>query len=246
MSEFAVIIPAAGASSRFSGFRKKKPFVDLKGRAIWLRTVEHFVNRDDVTEVVLVLAEEDLNDFREQFRPNLAFMDILIAKGGASRAESVRNGMRALTKPSDFIAVHDAARPLLTKTWISQIFEAARQKHAVIPGVPVSSTVKKVNAEGAITGTVDRNQLMLAQTPQVFRRRILEQAYQAAPDPSVFTDESSLVEASGQTVFVHAGWPMNIKITTPQDFELAEAFIGALPVEGGLPDLRPFGHERFR
>ena len=79
MSKFAVIIPAAGDSSRFRGFRRKKPFVDLKGRAIWLRTVDHFINREDVSEVVLVLAKDDLEEFRERFRPNLAFMNILVA-----------------------------------------------------------------------------------------------------------------------------------------------------------------------
>ncbi len=245
MSKFAVIIPAAGDSSRFQGFRRKKPFVDLKGRAIWLRTVEHFVNRDDVSEVVLVLARDDMEEFRERFRPNLAFMNIVIAEGGASRAESVQNGIASLSEPADYIAVHDAARPLLTKAWISDLFEAAIQKQAVIPGVPVSSTVKKVDDAGMIQDTIDRTHLILAQTPQVFRRDILENAYQQASAPAQFTDEASLVEASGQPVFVYEGWPANIKITTKQDFELAEALLESLPTDASLPGLHPFSEDRF-
>lgn len=234
MTKFAVIIPAAGDSSRFQGFLHKKPFVDLKGRAIWLRTVEHFVHRDDVSEVVLVLAKDDFSEFRERFGPNLTFLPVVIAEGGASRAESVQNGMARLSEPCDFIAVHDAARPLLTKQWVTDLFSAAQQKNAIIPAVPVSSTVKSVSDDGQIQKTVDRSSLMLAQTPQVFRRDILEAAYAAATDPAAFTDEASLVEASGVPVFVHNGWLMNIKITTKEDFHLAETFLPALPSGDGL------------
>ena len=232
--DFAVIIPAAGDSSRFQGFQQKKPFVELKGRAIWLRTAEHFLNRDDVSEVVLVLAKADVEEFRERFRPNLAFMNIVIAEGGATRAESVQNGMAALTKPAKYIAVHDAARPLLTKAWITELFAAAIEHSAVIPGVPVSSTVKSVDKQRQIQSTVDRTHLVLAQTPQVFAREILVDAYASVNDPSKFTDEASILEATGQSVFVHEGWPMNIKITTKQDFEMAEVLLDALPKDGGL------------
>ena len=200
--KFGVIIPAAGASSRFQGFPKKKPFVELEGRAIWLRTVDHFVNRPDVSEVVVVIAADDMEAFREKFRPNLAFLNLTITEGGANRAESVGNGIKALTQTCDYIAVHDAARPLLTKSWINDIFAAAIEHKAVIPGVRVSSTVKSVDSELKITGTVDRSSLMLAQTPQIFAREILESAYATADDISAFTDEASMVEASGTPVFV--------------------------------------------
>ncbi len=233
MNKFAVIIPAAGMSTRFQGFEQKKPFVELKGRAIWLRTVEHFVNRDDVSEVVLVLSKDDQAEFRERFAANLTFLPIKIADGGASRAESVRNGLAVLSEPCDFVAVHDAARPLLTKHWLTDLFATAAERDAVIPAVPVSSTVKSVDNEGRIQKTVDRSSLMLAQTPQVFRRDVLDAAYVATEDASTFTDEASLVEASGVPVYIHQGWPMNIKITTKEDFEIAEAMLAALPTDGG-------------
>lgn len=246
MSKFAVIIPAAGDSSRFKGFRHKKPFVDLKGRAIWLRTVEHFVNRDDVSEVVLVLAEDDVEDFKLRFAANLLFLPVKLAAGGATRAESVQNGIGQLSEPCDFIAVHDAARPLLTKQWITELFAAAEERQAVIPAVPVSSTVKSVDEHGQIKNTVDRTSLVLAQTPQVFRKDILQSAYTNTDDAAAFTDEASLVESCGVAVFVHPGWSMNIKITTKDDFQLAETLIGALPAGGGLEGLSPLDDERFR
>ena len=231
MSQFSVIIPAAGSSTRFEGFQQKKPFVDLQGRPVWLRTVDHFVNRNDVAEVVLVLAESDIESFRERFRADLMLLDLQIVKGGTTRAHSVLNGLNALTKPSDYVAVHDAARPLLTKKWITELFAAASEKQAVIPGTAVSSTVKKTDASGAIVQTVDRSQLFLAQTPQVFRRTLLQEAYAAAQDYASFTDEASIVEAYDHPVHVHPGWPMNIKITTREDFHLAEVLLPALPAD---------------
>ena len=93
MAKFAVILPAAGKSSRFSAKNKKKPFMDLKGRAIWLRAAEHFVNRDDVVQTLIVIAPEDLDAFKEKFAPNLAFMNIEIVTGGAERFDSVRNAL---------------------------------------------------------------------------------------------------------------------------------------------------------
>ena len=237
MSNVAVILPAAGQSSRFQGFRHKKPFVELKGRPVWLRSVEHFVNRPDVSEVVLVLAPDDLAEFRVRFQPNLTFLNITLCEGGSSRARSVLNGLKALTKPAEFVAVHDAARPLLTVQWVNEIFAAAQQFGAVIPGVPVSSTVKETDNQRRITRTVDRSRLILAQTPQVFRRTLLENAYTVTENPDAFTDEGSLVEASGHPVFVHEGWPMNIKLTTAEDFRWAEALLDLLPTNNPLASL---------
>ena len=238
-----MIIPAAGDSSRFKGFRQKKPFVELKGRPIWLRTVEHFINRDDVTEVVLVLAKSDIEEFMERFEQDLEYKNLIITPGGESRAESVLRGINSLKKPADYLAVHDAARPLLTRTWVSEIFAAAIEKQAVIPGIPVTSTVKSIANDGRIEATIDRTPLRLAQTPQVFRRTLLENAYRDVVDSSTYTDEASLVEASGHPVFVHEGWPMNIKITTPDDFKIAEALLDVLPKDDFFKPLHPFADD---
>ncbi|MCR9200898.1 MAG: 2-C-methyl-D-erythritol 4-phosphate cytidylyltransferase [Planctomycetaceae bacterium] len=242
--KFAVIIPAAGASRRYGG-AQKKTFEELDGRAVWLRTVEHFVHRDDVSEVVLVLAAEDIAEFRQRFAANLTFLDLTITAGGTTRAESVQNGLSALTTEAAYVAVHDAARPLLTKDWVTDVFQAAVDRQAVIPAIAVNSTVKRVADDGRIEVTVDRSPLRLAQTPQVFARELLQHAYETVADPAACTDEASLVEASGHSVFVCPGWPMNIKITTLDDMKLAELFLHELPASRGLEDLDAFSDGRF-
>ena len=224
-SDIAVILPADGQSSRFQGFAHKKPFVELRGLPVWRRTAEHFVGRRDVAEVVLVLSAEDLPQFRQRFPSAADMPKLAVCVGGASRAESVRNGLAALKTGTEFVAVHDAARPILTASWLDALFAAARQKEAVIPGIPVSSTVKETATDGRIVRTIDRSRLVLAQTPQVFRRTLLEDAYAAFADASAFTDEAALVEAGGCQVYVHPGLPMNIKITTADDYFMAEAFL---------------------
>ena len=243
MSQFAVILPAAGQSTRFRGFQRKKPFVELKGRPVWVRTAEHFLNRPDVCQTILVIAPEDLEWFRETFKANLAFMDITVVTGGTSRAESVRNGISAITTPADFIAVHDAARPLLTAKWIDQIFAAAETHQAAIPGLKISSTVKRVGNDSLINATVDRTGLVQAQTPQVFSAALLRNAMASCRNLAAATDEASLVESLAQPVKVIDGWPMNIKITTNEDFRLAELFLNALPKSGGLGGLHPFADD---
>src|ERR1700730_18371931 len=109
---FAVVFPAAGSSSRFRD-KEKKPFTNLDGRAVWLRSVEQFITRSDVAQCIIVVSPEDQETFRARFGANLAFMNVQIANGGAERFESVANAL-ALVKPeADFVAVHDAARPCL-------------------------------------------------------------------------------------------------------------------------------------
>ena len=243
MSQFAVILPAAGQSSRFSGFQRKKPFVELKGRPVWVRTAEHFLHRPDVSQTILVVAPEDLEWFHDTFKANLAFMDITVAAGGTSRGESVRNGISAIVKSVDFIAVHDAARPLLTAKWVDQIFDAARKHQAAIPGLKISSTVKRVSSDAIISATVDRTGLVQAQTPQVFAAGLLQKAFASCRNLAIVTDEASLVEAISQPVRVIDGWPMNIKITTNEDFRLAELFLDSLQKSGGLGGRSPFSED---
>jgi 2-C-methyl-D-erythritol 4-phosphate cytidylyltransferase len=241
MSRVAVVLPAAGKSSRFVGFQRRKPFVELKGRPVWIRTAEHFLNRSDVVQTVLVVDPDELDWFRETFRANLAFLDITVVAGGNTRMESVRNGVRGITGDAQMIAVHDAARPLLTAKWIDEVFAAASQHGAAIPGLAVSSTVKRLSESRTICETVDRNRLVLAQTPQVFHRTILEQALRLGDVAA--TDEACLVERLGVPVHVVEGWPMNIKITTAEDFRLAELFLTALAGTASARPLHPFADE---
>lgn len=242
----AVIVPAAGRSSRFgqgSMFDHpaagKKPFVDLKGRPVWLRSVEHFVNRADVVQTLVVVSPEDLDWFREKFRPHLAFLAVELVPGGAERADSVLNALERVRDDADFVAVHDAARPLLCREWIDRVFQAAEKTGAAIPGVPVASTLKRVDSQGRIEETVPRESLWEAQTPQVFRRELLQQAYAERQGPAA-TDEASLVEAIGHPVQVVEISPMNFKITRADDLRMASAVLDVLPGPQSTRPLHPF------
>ena len=243
MSKFAVILPAAGKSSRFSK-QRKKVFVELKGRPVWVRTAEQFVNREDVVQTIVVISPEDLEWFKDKYRPNLAFMDIEIVAGGAERADSVQNGLARVRADVDFVAVHDAARPLIVKEWIDQVFRAAEQFDAAILATPVTSTLKRVDNNQSIEETVSRANLWAAQTPQVFRRQLLLDAFAQRGNYQP-TDEAELVEQMGRTVKIVTGSPLNIKITTPDDFRIAEHLLDALPKEKLPGFFHPFADERL-
>ena len=238
MAKYAVILPAAGQSSRFKG-NKKKTFTDLKGRAVWLRAAEPFLNRPDVVQTIIVVAPDDMEWFKEKFRPNLAFSDVEIAAGGNSRAESVRNALAVVKSEADFVAIHDAARPLLATEWIDGVFAAAEKHGAAILGVPITSTIKKVESDKTIAATVPRDHLWAAQTPQVFKKSLLLDAYEH-PTANAATDEASLMENVGQPVHMVEGSPINIKITTNADFGMAMHLLNAVPKDTGPLNLHPF------
>lgn len=242
MAKFAVILPAAGNSTRFQHQNRKKVFVDLQGRPVWVRSVEHFVNRDDVVQTLLTIAPEDLEWFREKFRPNLAFLNVEIVPGGKERADSVQQALAKVREDVDFVGVHDAARPLLVKDWVNQVFAAAELHGAALLASPVTSTLKKVDDKQRVLQTVDRTQLWAAQTPQVFRRDLLLEAYQKRGVLNA-TDEAQLVEQLGHPVHVVPGSPLNLKITTLDDFRMAEVLLDVLPKEKGLGALHPFADE---
>lgn len=248
MSKFAVILPAAGKSLRFTNaisHRRKKVFVDLKGRPVWVRTAEQFTNRPDVVQTILVVAPDDLEWFKDKFRPNLAFMDIEVVTGGAERADSVMNGLAKVRADVDYVAVHDAARPMIVKQWIDKVFQAAEQHGAAILATPVSSTLKRVKGDDLIDETVSRSNLWAAQTPQVFRRELLLDAY-ARRGKLNATDEAQLVEQIGQPVKIVPGSELNLKITNQEDIRIAEHLLDALPKEKLPGFLHPFGDEQVR
>ncbi|MCH2212986.1 MAG: 2-C-methyl-D-erythritol 4-phosphate cytidylyltransferase [Fuerstiella sp.] len=224
MADFAVILPAAGNSSRFRGFDHKKPFVSLDGLPVWKRTVQAFARRQDVKQILLILPGSDLAGFTRQFGDGLSGVELI--SGGVSRSESVLNGLQAVRESCEFVAVHDVARPLIRSAVIDAVFAATVKTGAAIPGVPVTSTVKRVSEASCVESTVDRSNLVLAQTPQGFSRGLLLEAFrQVGEKLQEFTDESSIVESLGHPVTVTDGAWDNIKITTAADFQLAQRIL---------------------
>jgi 2-C-methyl-D-erythritol 4-phosphate cytidylyltransferase len=221
---------------------EKKPFVSLDGRPVWQRAAEAFWARTDVSKVYLVIAPEDRDDFRARFGHLLAFNgNVQIVEGGAERFESVANALARVPEDVPLVAVHDAVRPLVSTAIIDAVVRAAEEHGAAMPAVPVADTLKQVDAStNRITGTIPRANVWQAQTPQVFRRDWLVEAYakRAALD-SPITDDSQLIETIGHSVVVVPGAATNFKITTKEDLELAEAILKARNTKSGSAPAAP-------
>ena len=219
MSKVAVIIPAAGAGQRFGG-KVKKPFALIDDRPIFIRSIELFISRDDVCQTILVVAPDDYEVVREKYAANLMFMDIKLVKGGNERFESVKLALDAVDEAAELVAVHDAVRPCVLGKWIDGVFDQARQTGAAILAAPLAGTIKRV-AGGVISETVARAGLYEAQTPQVFKKQLLIDAYAALPADARPTDDAAVVEATGHAVAIVEADRRNLKITTPGDMALA-------------------------
>lgn len=228
VAKFAVILPAAGQSSRFRDKSYKKVYAPLANKAVWLHSAERFLGRNDVVQTVLVIAPDDRADFMFKFSANIAILGIDVVDGGAERADSVAAALARVKPDADYVCIHDAARPCLADVWIDEVFAAAERSGAAIVAVPVAGTLKRVGRDHNVEQTVSRESLWEAQTPQVFRRELLLEAYAQRGDFRA-TDDAQLVERLGRKVAVVTGSPINMKITTKEDLRLAEHALKALP-----------------
>lgn len=246
MPNYAVILPAAGQSSRFRDPNYKKPFAPLAGRAVWLYAIDRFLNRPDVKQVLVVISPEDREHFDFKFSSNVAILGIEIIEGGQERADSIEKALARVRPDVEYVAIHDAVRPCLAETWVDSVFEAAHKTGAAILATPVAATLKRVGTDKRIQETVARDHLWEAQTPQVFRRELLMEAY-AKRGGFVATDDAQLVERLGKQVTIVQGSPLNIKITTADDLRLAEQALKVLPKPKFQGPAHPFeGDELWR
>jgi 2-C-methyl-D-erythritol 4-phosphate cytidylyltransferase len=239
VAKFAVILPAAGKSTRFKDAFYKKPFFPMANKAIWLYSAERFLDRNDVVQTILVINAEDREYFQQKFSANIAILGIEVVDGGAERADSVEAGLARVKPEADFVCIHDAARPCLCDGWIDKIFAAAEKTGAAIFAIPVQGTLKRVGPNQHIEETLAREHLWEAQTPQVFRRELIREAY-ARRGNFAATDDAQLVERLGRSVTVVPGSPVNLKITTREDLRLAEQALKALPKPKLLGPIHPF------
>ncbi len=244
MAKFAVILPAAGRSSRFKDEYYKKPYAPLAGKAVWLHSAERFLQRDDVSQVLVVVAPEDRENFNFKFGSNVAILGIDVVPGGAERSDSVAAALARVKPDAEYICVHDAARPCLAEAWIDAVFRAAEKTGAAILAIPVSATLKRVGGDRTIQETVSRESLWEAQTPQVFRRDLLLKAH-ARRDGFAATDDAQLVERIGHAVTVVPGSLINVKITTKEDLRLAEHALKALPKPKLFGRAHPFAEDNI-
>jgi 2-C-methyl-D-erythritol 4-phosphate cytidylyltransferase len=249
-----VVIAAAGHGTRFGASQKLDQ--DVGGRPLLLRTVELFTKRDEVRTIVVAAPPDKLDEFKLKYGPSLGFHGAAIVAGGREfRWETVRNALADIPPACTHIAVHDAARPTVSRQVLDRLFEAAGSLPAVVPAVRITATVKRLSPEtidvadragdavadailgeagrpslsaSAIVETVDREGLVEVQTPQVFEAELLRRAY-AQEDLGGATDDASLVERLGEPVYAVEGDVTNLKVTTPGDLKLVRAVLGVRP-----------------
>jgi len=257
-----VIIPAAGASERFG--KQDKLSQDVGGRALLLRTVEIFTKRDEVGSILVAAPPDSIDQFKFKYGDKLAFHGVKVVAGGkTARWETVKNTLESTPMECTHIAVHDAARPAVSEALLDRVFEAAKKFDAVIPVVPISSTIKRLgeetveaaevdpiaarilgetaaptNTAKTVIETVDRHGLYESQTPEIFKADLLHNAY-AQDSLDGVTDDAALVERLGEPVHAVEGDPLNWKVTVPGDLRLVRMILGVRP-----PKDRPV-HKRF-
>jgi 2-C-methyl-D-erythritol 4-phosphate cytidylyltransferase len=221
--DVGVIIVAAGAGVR-AGSGEPKQFRSIHGVPLLLRALRPFTSHPAVARVTVALPAR-FADQPPEWLGTLRGERLAFVTGGATRAESVRAGLRALAADARIVLIHDAARPFVSRETIDAVIACARAGAGAIAAVPVSDTIKEVGAGARIARTVPREKLWRAQTPQGFPREMLEQAYarlgQSDPPP---TDDAELCERAGFPVDLVADSVHNLKVTTADDFRIAEAF----------------------
>lgn len=218
MPDFAVILPAAGISARF-GADRDKLLEQLDGQSVIARSVHAFLERRDVVQVIIPTRRPDLLAPELPRDPRLNF-----CLGGTCRAESVRSGLERTNPDVEWVAVHDAARPLISQTLIDRTLAAAVEHGAAVPATAVALTIKQAfgTLPAKVIRTIPRQELWAMQTPQIMRKSDLEEAFTHCPIPLAdVTDDVQLVELIGKEVWLIPGDDRNLKITTPTDLSLA-------------------------
>jgi 2-C-methyl-D-erythritol 4-phosphate cytidylyltransferase len=221
MHALAVILPAAGRSVRFGRNKLLEP---LAGASVLSRSLRAFLDHPSVDVIVVATQDEKISQTIEAINSDR----ILTCTGGATRADSVRSALRAIPQRHEWVAVHDAARPLVSRELIDRTFAAAREHGTAVPALPVALTIKQATGPlpAKVQRTVPRHELWAMQTPQIARRADLLDAFERCPIPlDQVTDDVQLLELQGKEVWLVAGEERNLKITTEVDLKLAEIFL---------------------
>ena len=227
-SRVGAIIASAGASSRMGGL--DKTLAPLRGEPLIAWTVAAFERSPHVGSVVLMVAAGNVEPVRALAAERAWTKVVDVCAGGERRQDTVRLGLDALPA-CEWVMVHDGARPLVGPALIADGLAAAAATGAAVPTLPAVETVKRVVAAGRVVETLDRGELAVAQTPQVFRRDLLERAHREVMDD--VTDDAAMVERLGAEVRIFAGDPANVKVTTPADLVVAEALLAAARERAG-------------
>lgn len=219
------VLPAAGSGSRM-GAAVKKQFLTIQGRPMLSVTLQAFLDHPQIEGVIIVTGADDIPMVRDILPEHQK--PVIVTAGGATRQQSVYCGLKALPETCAMVLIHDAARPMVSQALISSCIEGVRTYGTAIAATPVKDTIKEADASGKVLGTPDRSSLYAVQTPQAFSCPALLAAHQKAALQGVdsCTDDGAVMEAFGDLeVYLIPGDYRNIKVTTPEDLILAEAFL---------------------
>ncbi|ABS20455.1 2-C-methyl-D-erythritol 4-phosphate cytidylyltransferase [Bacillus cytotoxicus] len=220
---YTLIIPAAGQGKRM-GAGKNKLFLLINEVPIIVHTLRAFEKDEACEKIIMAINEQERSDFEALIQKYGIRKNVQFIQGGAERQDSVYHALQYV-KETEYVLVHDGARPFVTNKMIHEVLIVAKEKGASICAVPVKDTIKKV-VNDAVFETVERSQLRAVQTPQGFSVALLLEAHQSAKQSGFLgTDDASLVERIGKEVGVVEGSYYNIKVTTPEDLLIAESFL---------------------
>jgi len=219
----SAVVVAAGRSQRM-GFDKL--LTPLAGRPLLVHTLERLLLSQIPAEIILVVRPGSEKEMEGVVAPLREKGSIRLVPGGAQRQDSVQAGLQAVSDSSEYVLVHDAARPFVTRELIDVVLAAAKLSGAAVCGAPCSDSLKEVAEDGLVTQTVDRSKLWTVQTPQIFKTSLLREAYaKALQTGATFTDDTAVVEKMGHAVRIVLYHGINLKVTTPSDWKLAEAYL---------------------
>ncbi|MCQ9207049.1 MAG: 2-C-methyl-D-erythritol 4-phosphate cytidylyltransferase [Omnitrophica bacterium] len=216
------IVPSAGSGKRL-GCRRDKPFVKLRGKPILFYALKTLEDANFIDYVILVVSFGRLKAAKRLVRKYRLAKVRAVIPGGRRRYDSVKNGLKRAGS-ADFVVIHDGVRPFAGRSLMRRVLSAARASGAALPAVPARQTLKSISRNFFVKNTPERKNLWEAQTPQVFRRRLIVEAYNKVKTRHA-TDDASLAEMLGHKVKIVKGSYRNIKITTPEDLELAKVLL---------------------
>lgn len=224
MKDVAVILAAAGQSSRFKDPHQKKVYASIHGKPVWQYSAQLFADHPRVGQIIMTIAEEDKAMVQEKFAGNLTLFGVEVVIGGKQRSDSVRNALQKVRPGMALVAIHDAARPCLSRQSFNQVIEEATRYGASILASPIRATVKRVDPDrNTILETVPRDGLWQAQTPQVFRTDDLRRGY--ANSSGNMTDDAQVIEKLGIAIRIVESPESNVKITTKEDLRTCEGLL---------------------
>lgn len=216
---YAVIV-AAGSGTRMNS-KLPKQFIEIAGKPLLRHTVEKFLAMDVPVEIIIVMSDEYKDWWKSYCRRSDFLEKYILPTGGFTRFHSVKNALEYVPDGA-LVAVHDGVRPFVTPEFLEGLFEEAEKCGAVAPAVPLVESIREMSGDGTVPA--DRSRFLSVQTPQVFHSEILRKAYGQSYDTS-FTDDLTVVQKAGFPIKLVDGLRYNVKITTPEDLELAEALL---------------------